>query len=162
MHFYSSFIDNAVFRTEVSLKWGVLGPRGVLSTNGGYGDVPQIWVSKSGSLVCQWVLFMCRNWYFNGSFFRIFQNLRHMGANFCIFSNFCSKNEKFGLKYFCRKLYEFDSKFRRFGIWMGPFFLESWYLHGWCFKFPSGTSLPKPKLSNTPPPPGSWGAEVEA
>ena len=33
---------------------------------------------------------------------------------------------------------------------MGPFFLESWYLHGWCFKFPSGTSLPKPKLSNPP------------
>ena len=34
-------------------------------------------------------------------------------------------------------------------------FLEIWYLYGWYFKFPSGTPLPKPKLSYPPPPSGA-------
>ena len=71
-------------------------------------------------------------WEFPPIFVWKMENLSENGANF-------RQNLLF--------LYEFDSKFGWFGTWTGPFFLESWYLHGWCFKFPSGTSLPKPKLS---------------
>ena len=61
--------------------------------------MPQTWVAKSGSLVCQWVLFMCRNWYFNGSIFQNFLKFAPYRSKFGHFlSNFRLKNGKFGLK----------------------------------------------------------------
>ena len=50
--------------------------------------MPQTWVAKSGSLVCQWVLFMCRNWYFNGSNFQNFLKFAPYGRKFGHFLKF--------------------------------------------------------------------------
>ena len=78
-----------------------------------YGDVPQTWVAKSGSLVCQWVLFMCRNWYLNGSIFQNFLKFAPYGRKFWHFLQFSFEKWKIWAKmaqifaencYFCMNL----------------------------------------------------------
>ena len=121
-------------------------PGGGTQYKSGYRDVPQTWVAKSGRQVHQWVLlFFSKTWYFDGS---IFQN----------FLKFAPKWRKFGtligqlFKIFqnLRKMAQISAKNFDFWYMDGSLFLQNGYMDGWHFKNPSGTPLPRPKLS-TPP-----------
>ena len=64
--------------------------------------------SKISLLVYEWHLIKCKIWYVNGSIFQKFPKFGKIGW-------FCSK---------------FGQKFGPIGIWMGHFFLKTWYLYG--------------------------------
>ena len=76
--------------------------------------------SKISLLVYEWPLIKCKIWYMNGS---IFQNL---SQNWLKFKKILEKIGNFVQNF----AYEWQ-----FGIWMGYFFLENWYLYGSTFKF---------------------------
>ena len=59
----------------------------------------------------------------------------------------------------CLKFIKIWSKIWLISIWMSHFFLKNWYFYGSTFKFRGGTSLSKPNLSTSAPPPGGtdWG-----
>ena len=78
------------------------------------------------------------------------------------FSKFSPKWRKFGtligqlFKIFrnLRQMAQISAKNFDFWYMDGSLFLQNGYMDGWHFKNPSGTPLPRPKLST--PPPGSW------
>ena len=123
--------------------------RGGTQYKSGYRDVPQTWVAKSGRQVHQWVPFFSKTWYFDGS---IFQN----------FLKFAPKWRKFGtligqlfkISEICAKMAQISAKNFDFWYMDGSLFLQNGYMDGWHFKNPSGTPLPRPKLST---PPGEGG-----
>ena len=112
-------------------------PGGGTQYKSGYRDVPQTWVAKSGRQVHQWVPFFQKH-DFDGS---IFQN----------FLKFAPKWRKFGT--LIGQLFKILAKNYDFWYIDGSLFLQNGYMDGWHFKNPSGTPLPRPKLST--PPPGS-------
>ena len=117
---------------------GACGSRGGTQYKSGYRDVPQTWVAKSGRQVHQWVPFFSKTWYFDGSIFQNGANLVLWLVNFLKFSEICAKMGQISAK--------------NFDFWYmdGSLFLQNGYMDGWHFKNPSGTPLPRPKLS-TPP-----------
>ena len=94
-------------------------PGGGTQYKGGYRDVPQTWVAKSGRQVHQWVPFFSKTWYFDGS---IFQN----------FLKFAPKWRKFGT--LIGQLFKIFRNLRQNGANSSEKF---WFLvHGWV-TFPS-------------------------
>ena len=97
-------------------------------------------------------LFIAKFGIFMGVIFEIFPNLRQNGANLSISSKILQISPSNGANFWVNF---FGSKFQQFGMWMGPFpgsiFLDNWYFYGCYFQIPSGTSLPKLKLSHPPP-----------
>ena len=108
----------------------------------GYRDVPQTWGAKSGHQVHQWVPFFQKHGTLMGLFFKIFYNLRQNGANLVLWLvNFLKFSE------ICAKMAQISAKNFDFWYMDGSLFLRNGYMDGWHFKNPSGTPLPRPKLS---------------
>ena len=94
--------------------------------------------------------FFSKTWYFYGSIFQNFLKLKWrkfgtlIGQLFKIFRNLRQNGANFR---------------KKFDIWYmdGSLFLQNGYMDGWHFKNPSGTPLPRPKLST---PPGCWSMSI--
>ena len=116
-------------------------PRGGTQYKSGYRDVPQTWVAKSGRQVHQWVPFYSKTWYFDGSIFQNFLKFAPKWRKFGTLVNFLKFSE------ICAKMAQISAKNFEFWYMDGSLFLQNGYMDGWHFKNPSGTPLPRPKLS---------------
>ena len=129
--------------------------RGGTQYKSGYRDVPANMGSKirpPGTSMSPF--FFSKNWYFDGSIFQNFLKFapkwRKFGTLVLWLVNFSKFSE------ICAKMAQISAKNFDFWYMDGSLFLQNGYMDGWHFKNPSGTPLPRPKLSTPPPGVQSW------